>query len=173
MSSASSGRDDPTRSWDQPRLGYPDVVVVDLEDFREHCLTKSDVREETPFGPDTLVFKVGGKIFAIASLDDVPPRVSLKCDPDRALDLRDRYEEVEPGYHLNKRHWNTVALAGRIPPNEIRDLIDHSYNLVVASLPKQKPAATSPGEGRRGLRRRQARDAAPRARPRGKRRADR
>ncbi|MGI8957804.1 MAG: MmcQ/YjbR family DNA-binding protein [Chthoniobacterales bacterium] len=77
---------------------------MNLEDFRDYCLTKTDAAEETPFGEDTLVFKVGGKIFALASLDEVPPRANLKCDPERALDLRDRYEEVQPGYHMNKKH---------------------------------------------------------------------
>ena len=111
---------------------------MDLEDFREHCLTKPKATESTPFGVDTLVFKVGGKIFALASLDEVPPRVNLKCDPERALDLRDRYEEVQPGYHMNKKHWNTVALEGAIPRAELLALIDHSYELVSASLRKKR-----------------------------------
>ena len=110
---------------------------MDLEDFREYCLTKPETLESTPFGEDTLVFKVGGKIFALASLDDVPPRVNLKCDPERALDLRDRYEEVQPGYHMNKKHWNTVVLSGRIPAAEIRQMIDHSYEQVSARLRKK------------------------------------
>ena len=109
---------------------------MDLADFRAHCLTKPNVAEVTPFGPNTLVFKVGGKMFALASLDDVPPHVNLKCDPERALDLRDRYEDVQPGYHMNKKHWNTIALSGGVPDAELRRLIDHSYELVVASLPK-------------------------------------
>jgi predicted DNA-binding protein (MmcQ/YjbR family) len=96
------------------------------------------VTEGTPFGADVVVFKVGGKIFALASLDDIPPRVNLKCDPERALDLRDRYEEVQPGYHMNKKHWNTVELTGTIPDAELRGMIDHSYELVVAPLPKKR-----------------------------------
>jgi len=111
---------------------------MDLEEFREYCLRKPNAAESTPFGEDVLVFKVGGKIFALASLDDIPPRVNLKCDPERALDLRDRYEDVRPGYHMNKKHWNTVELAGRIPERELRGMIDHSYELVAARLPKQK-----------------------------------
>ncbi len=111
---------------------------MDLEDFREFCLTKPNVTEGTPFGEDTLVFKVAGKIFALASLDELPPRVNLKCDPDLALELRDRYEAVQPGYHMNKKHWNTVELSGRIPDAELRHMIDHSYDLVVASLPKKR-----------------------------------
>jgi predicted DNA-binding protein (MmcQ/YjbR family) len=112
--------------------------AMDLSDFREYCLTKPNASESTPFGPDALVFKAGGKIFAIASLDEMPPRVSLKCDPERALDLRDRYEEVRPGYHLNKKHWNTIELSERIPPNELREWIDHSYELVCGSLSRRK-----------------------------------
>ena len=118
---------------------------MDLEDFREYCLTKPEALESTPFGEDTLVFKVWGKIFALASLDDVPPRVNLKCDPERALDLRDRYEEVQPGYHMNKKHWNTVEIEGGIPDPELRKMIDHSYDLVAKGLlkPRAKVAAQS------------------------------
>jgi predicted DNA-binding protein (MmcQ/YjbR family) len=111
---------------------------MDLEEFREYCLTKPGATEDTPFGPDNLVFKVGGKMFALASLDEIPPRVNLKCDPDRALDLRHRYEEVRPGYHMNKKHWNTVLLSGAIPAAELRAMIDHSYELVAARLPKKR-----------------------------------
>jgi predicted DNA-binding protein (MmcQ/YjbR family) len=109
---------------------------MDLEQFREYCLTKPHVTEDTPFGEDVLVFKVGGKIFALAALDEFPSRVNLKCDPDLALDLRDRYEQVRPGYHMNKKHWNTVAIGSGVPERELRKMIDHSYDLVVASLPK-------------------------------------
>ena len=112
--------------------------MTDLADFRAYCLTKPNATEGTPFGEDTLVFKVGGKMFALASLDEVPPRVNLKCDPECALDLRDRYEEVQPGYHMNKKHWNTVELSGGIPEAELRAMIDHSYDLVAARLPKRK-----------------------------------
>jgi predicted DNA-binding protein (MmcQ/YjbR family) len=109
---------------------------MDLEQFREYCLTKPHVTEGTPFGEDVLVLKVGGKIFALAALDEFPSRVNLKCDPDLALDLRDRYEQVRPGYHMNKKHWNTVAIGSGVPERELRKMIDHSYDLVVASLPK-------------------------------------
>ena len=109
---------------------------MDLAEFREYCLTKSGAIEEPPFGPDVLVFKVGGKIFALAALDEVPATVNLKCDPDLALDLRDRYEQVSPGYHMNKNHWNTVEIASCIPDIELRKMIDHSYNLVIKGLPK-------------------------------------
>jgi predicted DNA-binding protein (MmcQ/YjbR family) len=109
---------------------------MDLAQFREYCLAKPVVTEGTPFGEDVLVFKVAGKIFALAALDEVPARVNLKCDPDLALEWRDRYEQVQPGYHMNKKHWNTVEIDCGIPEMELRKMIDHSYDLVVASLPK-------------------------------------
>ncbi len=111
---------------------------MNAESFRTHCLGKAAATEGTPFGPDNIVFKVRGKMFALLALDEVPPRVNLKCDPDLALELRDRYEQVEPGYHMNKKHWNTVELDGVIPEREVRKMIDHSYDLVVQSLPKAK-----------------------------------
>src|SRR5882757_1299353 len=114
------------------------ISVMDLAQFREYCLTKPGASEETPFGPDVLVFKVGGKMFALAALDEVPPTVNLKCDPDLALDLRDRYEQVRPGYHMNKKHWNTVEIESGIPDIELRKMIDHSYALVIERLPKPK-----------------------------------
>lgn len=109
---------------------------MDLAEFREYCLTKSGASEGTPFGPDVLVFKVGRKMFALAALDEVPTTVNLKCDPDLALDLRDRYEQVKPGYHMNKKHWNTIEIEGGIPAVELRRMINHSYELVVNNLPR-------------------------------------
>jgi predicted DNA-binding protein (MmcQ/YjbR family) len=111
---------------------------MNIESFREYCLSKPAATEGMPFGPDNIVFKVEGKMFALAALDEVPPAVNLKCDPDLALELRDRYEQVTPGYHMNKKHWNTVVLDGVIPQAEIKKMIDHSYELVVQSLPKAK-----------------------------------
>jgi predicted DNA-binding protein (MmcQ/YjbR family) len=111
---------------------------MDLAKFREYCLSKANAAESTPFGPDVLVFKVSGKIFALASLEEVPATANLKCDPDLALELRDRYEQVTPGYHMNKKHWNTVEIESGIPDIELRKMIDHSYELVVSSLPKSK-----------------------------------
>jgi predicted DNA-binding protein (MmcQ/YjbR family) len=111
---------------------------MDLEQFREYCLSKPGATEGTPFGPDVLVFKVGGKMFALAALDEVPPTVNLKCDPGLALDLRDRYEQVRAGYHMNKKHWNTVEIESGIPDIELRKMIDHSYKLVIERLPKSK-----------------------------------
>src|SRR5713101_7874357 len=110
--------------------------MMDLEKFREYCLNKPHVTEGTPFGEDVLVFKVHGKMFALAALDEIPATVNLKCDPDLALELRDRYEQVQPGYHMNKRHWNTVEIDSGIPEAELRKMIEHSYDLVVRALPK-------------------------------------
>src|SRR6516164_342110 len=109
---------------------------MDLESFREYCLNKAHVSEGTPFGEDVLVFRVGGKMFALAPLDEVPATANLKCDPDLALELRDRYEQVRPGYHMNKKHWNTVEIDSEIPDAELRRMIDHSYELVMQTLPK-------------------------------------
>ena len=113
---------------------------MDLAQFRDYCLSKPGTIEDTPFGPDVLVFKVGGKIFALAALDEVPARVNLKCDPDLALDLRDRYEQVTPGYHMSKKHWNTIEIDRGIPAVDLLRMIDHSYELVVKSLPKRAAA---------------------------------
>jgi len=112
-----------------------DAAVTDRR-YKEYCLAKPGTRESTPFGEDVLVFKVAGKMFALAALDEVPATVNLKCDPDLALDLRDQYEQVRPGYHMNKKHWNTVEIESGIPEAELRRMIDHSYELVMKSLPK-------------------------------------
>ena len=109
---------------------------MDAVEFREYCLTKPNAIEGTPFGETVLVFKVAGKMFALMSLDEVPATANLKCDPDLALELRDRYEQVRPGYHMNKKHWNTVEIEGGIPETELCKMIDHSYDLVVESLPR-------------------------------------
>ena len=109
---------------------------MDAVEFREYCLTKPKATEGTPFGETVLVFKVAGKMFALMSPDEVPATANLKCDPDLALELRDRYEQVRPGYHMNKKHWNTVEIEGGIPETELRKMIDHSYELVVHSLPR-------------------------------------
>lgn len=108
-----------------------------LADFCACCLSLPGVEETMPFGPEVLVYKVGGKMFATAVPEEVPHHVNLKCDPERALDLRDRYEDIMPGYHMNKHHWNTLNLSGRLPTLLVQELIEHSYQLVVASLPKK------------------------------------
>ena len=115
---------------------------MDVEMFREYCLAKPEATEGTPFGETVLVFKVAGKMFALVSLDDVPPHANLKCDPDLALELRDRFEQVRPGYHMNKKHWNTVEIDSGLPELELRKMIDHSYELIVQSLPRGKRPKT-------------------------------
>ena len=109
---------------------------MNIEAFCNYCLAKPGAKETIPFGPDNIVFKVEGKMFALAALDEIPSAVNLKCDPDRALELRDRYEQVQPGYHMNKKHWNTVLLDGVIPDCDVKGMIDDSYELVVRSLPR-------------------------------------
>ena len=109
---------------------------MDLETFRKYCLSKKGVSEGFPFGEDTLVFKVMGKIFAITSFEQ-PLSVNLKCDPEKAVELRERYEDVQPGYHMNKKHWNTVNFEGEISVRELKEMTDHSYELVVSSLTKK------------------------------------
>lgn len=103
------------------------------EAVRVYTLAKPGATEEYPFGPDTLVCKVGGKVFVLLSADD-GSSVSLKCDPDHAEHLRATYPAIRPGYHLNKRHWNTVTLDGSVPDDLVRELVDESYALVVRGL---------------------------------------
>lgn len=98
------------------------------------CLAKVGSVEDYPFGEDAAVFKVAGRMFALVLMRSAPGTVSLKCDPEVAADLRARYDAITPGYHLNKRHWNTVELDGSVPDEELAELIDHSYDLVVAGL---------------------------------------
>lgn len=109
---------------------------MNLETFRKYCFSKKGVAEDFPFGEETMVFRVGGKIFAITSFA-IPLSVNLKCDPGNAVELRERYEEVQPGYHMNKKHWNTVNFEGRIPGKELIHMIDHSYELVVKGLSRK------------------------------------
>ncbi|MFI6087103.1 MmcQ/YjbR family DNA-binding protein [Streptomyces sp. NPDC051218] len=106
------------------------------QQLRAFCLSFNDVVEEFPFGPEASVFKVAGKMFALSSLDAVPLTVNLKCDPDMAVQLREAHPEIVPGWHMNKRHWNTVSLAGELPDRQVRELVEDSYDLVVAGLPK-------------------------------------
>lgn len=107
---------------------------MDIEAFRKYCLQKKAVSEEFPFDHETLAFKVMGKIFALTHVDAFES-INLKCDPQRALELREAYEEVLPGYHMNKKHWNTVMLNGRLGDQLLMELIDHSYERVAATLP--------------------------------------
>jgi predicted DNA-binding protein (MmcQ/YjbR family) len=113
---------------------------VDAVALRRWCLAQTGSVEEFPFGPTTSVFKVGGKVFAISALDRLPLEVSVKCEPELAVELRGTYPAIRPGYHLNKRHWNTVTLDGTLPDRLVRDLVEDSYDLVVSALPKRTRA---------------------------------
>jgi predicted DNA-binding protein (MmcQ/YjbR family) len=102
---------------------------MNIETLREYCISKKEVTEGFPFGEDTLVFKVKGRIFALVNLDD-NLSINLKCDPSLAIDLRERYPSVTPGYHMNKKHWNTISIDGSMADNELLKWIDHSYDLI-------------------------------------------
>lgn len=108
---------------------------MDIESLREYCLSKPAAEETLPFGPDTLVYKVGGKIFLICSLNSETFRFSVKCDPEKVIELRERYDCVQPGYHLNKKHWNTIFVDGTVSNSMLKEWINDSYDLIVASLP--------------------------------------
>jgi predicted DNA-binding protein (MmcQ/YjbR family) len=110
---------------------------VDATELRRWCLQQAGSVEDFPFGPEHSVFKVAGKMFALSALARAPLEVSVKCEPDLAVGLRDTYPAIRPGYHLNKRHWNTITLDGSLPDQLVRDLIEDSYDLVVESLPKR------------------------------------
>ncbi|GAA4855785.1 MmcQ/YjbR family DNA-binding protein [Saccharopolyspora rosea] len=109
------------------------MTPAELGDF---AMGFPEVTEEQPFGPGAYVYKVAGKMFAVVEPDAEPPRVEMKCDPGLALHLRAEHDAVGPGYHLNKRHWNTVLLDGSIPADRIEEMVEHSYERVVAGLPK-------------------------------------
>ncbi len=106
------------------------------DEVLELCESLPAAVEDYPFGDEVAVFKVGGRMFALVSLDEGSGRVNLKCDPELALELRARFPAVSPGYHQNKRHWNTVELDGSIEDDNLREMIDHSYELVVSQLPR-------------------------------------
>jgi predicted DNA-binding protein (MmcQ/YjbR family) len=120
---------------------------VNLEVLSEFASGLAGVVEEQPFGPNVDVLKVGGKIFAILSPESVPEAISLKCDPDLAIELRLQFPAVIPGYHLNKRLWNTVQLDGTVPDDEVVKMVTHSYEQVVAGLPKSVRQALVAGGG--------------------------
>jgi predicted DNA-binding protein (MmcQ/YjbR family) len=103
---------------------------MNIEILREYCIGKEGVTESFPFGDDTLVFKAGGKIFALVNLNG-DLSINLKCDPVLAIELRERYPSVTPGYHMNKKHWNTILLDGSVPDKELLSWIDHSYKLII------------------------------------------
>jgi predicted DNA-binding protein (MmcQ/YjbR family) len=108
---------------------------VDASELRRWCLQHPGAIEDFPFGPDHSVFKVAGKMFALSALDRAPLEVSVKCEPDLAVELRNSYAGIRPGYHLNKRHWNTITLDGSVPDHLVRDLVEDSYDLIVSALP--------------------------------------
>jgi predicted DNA-binding protein (MmcQ/YjbR family) len=110
---------------------------VDAVELRRWCLAQRGASEDFPFGANVSVFKVAGKMFALSILERTPLEVSAKCEPDLAVQLRDSYSAIRPGYHLNKRHWNTITLDGSLSDQLVRDLIEDSYDLVVSALPKR------------------------------------
>jgi predicted DNA-binding protein (MmcQ/YjbR family) len=110
---------------------------MDAMQLRAWCLAQTGAVEDFPFGPEHSVFKVGGKMFALSALERTPLEVSLKCDPELAVHLRASYTAIRPGYHLNKRHWNTVTLDGTLEDELVRDLVEDSWDLVVSGLPKR------------------------------------
>jgi predicted DNA-binding protein (MmcQ/YjbR family) len=105
---------------------------------RDYLLSLPGAAEDFPFGPEHMVFRVGGKIFAILAYEERPVAVNLKCEPSRALELRESFASVTPGYHMNKKHWNTVILDGELSWRQLEEMMDHSYQLVANSLPKSK-----------------------------------
>ena len=117
---------------------------MDIEKLREYCLSKNNATEDFPFDESTLAFRIKGKMFCLIDVEN-PGTINLKCDPERALELREEYEEIIPGFHMNKKHWNTVDISGTLKDNFICELIDHSYDLVVKTLPKKLKADITNG----------------------------
>ena len=115
--------------------GEPRDLDPQMESLRDYLLRKPGSVEEYPFGPEAMVFKVGGKMFGLLAWEEVPVYVSLKCDPERSQELRERHAGINGAYHMNKKHWHSVALDGSVAMDLARELIDHSYELVAATLP--------------------------------------
>jgi len=111
---------------------------MNVEILREYCLSKPDVEESFPFGPDVMVFKIGGKIFLLCSLDSEDFSFNVKCDPELAIELRERYDCVQPGYHMNKKHWNTIIVDGSVATKQLKEWIDHSYEIVNKATAKKR-----------------------------------
>jgi len=119
--------------------------MMDIEEIRAYCLSKNGTEESFPFDDTTLVVKVGGKIFILINLQG-DSSMNLKCDPERAIELRESNPAIIPGWHMNKKHWNTVILDGSLPKKLVLEMVDHSYNLVVKSLPgKIRSEVENPG----------------------------
>ena len=108
-----------------------------IDELRDYCLSKPNVEESTPFGPENLVFKVHGKIFLITDFHSIPLQFNVKCDPEKAIELREQFSCVQPGYHMNKKHWNTIICDGSANDLLIKEWIDHSYLLVYKSLARK------------------------------------
>jgi len=111
---------------------------MNIEILRDYCLSKPNVEESFPFGPDVMVFKVGGKIFLLCSLDSEDFSFNVKCDPELAIELRERYDSVQPGYHMNKKHWNTIVVDGSVSTKQLKEWIDHSYEIVNKTTAKKR-----------------------------------
>lgn len=115
---------------------------MNIEDIREYCLAKENVEESFPFDEDTLVFKVNGKMFLLLSLTDSPTQFNVKCDPEMAIQLRGEFDAVQPGYHMNKKHWNTIIVNGSLSKKMLQEQIDNSYALVANTKSKTKKSKT-------------------------------
>jgi len=118
-------------------------AITDHESARLACLAQAAATEDLPFGPDVIAFRIGGKIFALLALSNQPPTMNLKCDPERAIALRAQHPAIAPGYHMNKRMWNTLTLDGTLPDALVHELIAHSYALIRSSLPRKQQAELS------------------------------
>jgi predicted DNA-binding protein (MmcQ/YjbR family) len=116
---------------------------MDAREVRGWCLRQPGAIEDFPFGPVPSVFKVAGNMFALSTLNRAPLEVSVKCEPEVAVGLRDSYPAIRPGYHLNKRHWNTITLDGSLPDQLVRDLIEEPYDLVVSALPSESASSSA------------------------------
>lgn len=122
------------------KTGISLTLIMNTEELRDYCLQKPHTEEGMPFGEDVLVFKVGGKIYLLMSLSQ-GTRFNVKCDPERAIELREQYTEVQPGYHMNKANWNTVFMDGNLTRKQLCEMIDHSYELILNSLPRKVKSA--------------------------------
>lgn len=111
---------------------------MNVETISQYCLSKKGAVEDFPFDEETLVFKVGGKMFALIPLEKIPLQINLKCDPEKAMELREQFEDVQPGWHMSKKYWNTIILEGNIRWGDLKDWIDHSYDEVVRELKKSE-----------------------------------
>lgn len=110
---------------------------MNIEDLRDYCLSKKGTEETLPFGPDTLVYKVMGKVYLLAALDAKPLQFNVKCEPEKAISLRNQYACVLPGYHMNKVHWNTILVDGTLSLSQLKEQVDHSYDLIAGTLSKK------------------------------------